>query len=53
MRAYRTQGISFARGCGHPEVLKAFGFAVDALGIQRQTAFGVDTACLLLAFRLL
>jgi hypothetical protein len=30
----------FCPGCGHPEVLKALGFAVDALGIQRRTAFG-------------
>jgi 2-oxoglutarate ferredoxin oxidoreductase subunit beta len=40
----------FCPGCGHPEVLKAFGFAVDNLGIQRQTAFGVDIGCSLLAF---
>src|SRR6476660_4230067 len=40
----------FCPGCGHPEVLKAFGFAVDTLGIQRQTAFGVDIGCSLLAF---
>ena len=40
----------FCPGCGHPEVLKAFGFAVDILGIQRQTAFGVDIGCSLLAF---
>ena len=29
-------------------MLKAFGFAVDALGIRRQTAFGVDIGCSLL-----
>src|SRR5260221_1011107 len=40
----------FCPGCGHPVVLKAFGFAVDSLGIQRQTAFGVDIGCSLLAF---
>ncbi len=40
----------FCPGCGHPEVLKAFGFAVDGLGIQRQVAFGVDIGCSLLAF---
>ena len=40
----------FCPGCGHPEVLKAFGFAVDALGIQRKVAFGVDIGCSLLAF---
>lgn len=40
----------FCPGCGHPEVLKAFGFAVDALDIQRKVAFGVDIGCSLLAF---
>lgn len=40
----------FCPGCGHPEVLKAFGFAVDDLGIQRRTAFGVDIGCSLLAY---
>ena len=40
----------FCPGCGHPEVLKAFGFAVDALGLQRRVAFGVDIGCSLLAF---
>ncbi|HTK60362.1 MAG TPA: thiamine pyrophosphate-dependent enzyme [Candidatus Baltobacteraceae bacterium] len=40
----------FCPGCGHPEVLKAFGFAVDALGIQRKVAFGVDIGCSLLAY---
>ena len=40
----------FCPGCGHPEVLKAFGFAVDDLGLQRKVAFGVDIGCSLLAF---
>ncbi|WKZ29417.1 MAG: thiamine pyrophosphate-dependent enzyme [Patescibacteria group bacterium] len=40
----------FCPGCGHPEVLKAFGFAVDELGIQKRLAFGVDIGCSLLAF---
>lgn len=40
----------FCPGCGHPEVLKAFGFAVDALEAQRKVAFGVDIGCSLLAF---
>jgi len=40
----------FCPGCGHPEVLKSFGFAVDALGIQRRVAFGVDIGCSLLAY---
>jgi 2-oxoglutarate ferredoxin oxidoreductase subunit beta len=40
----------FCPGCGHPEVLKAFGFAVDELGLQKRVAFGVDIGCSLLAF---
>lgn len=40
----------FCPGCGHPEVLKAFGFAVDDLGIQKRVAFGVDIGCSLLAW---
>jgi len=40
----------FCPGCGHPEVLKAFGFAVDALGIQEKVALGVDIGCSLLAW---
>jgi 2-oxoglutarate ferredoxin oxidoreductase subunit beta len=40
----------FCPGCGHPEVLKALGFVVDGLGIQRRMAFGVDIGCSLLAY---
>lgn len=40
----------FCPGCGHPEVLKALGFAIDALGIQDRLAFGVDIGCSLLAW---
>jgi 2-oxoglutarate ferredoxin oxidoreductase subunit beta len=40
----------FCPGCGHPEVLKALGFAIDELGIQRKTAFGIDIGCSLLAW---
>ncbi|MBU0624819.1 2-oxoglutarate synthase [Patescibacteria group bacterium] len=40
----------FCPGCGHPEVLKALGFAVDELGLQRRIAFGVDIGCSLLAW---
>jgi 2-oxoglutarate ferredoxin oxidoreductase subunit beta len=40
----------FCPGCGHPEVLKAFGFAIDDLGLQQRVAFGVDIGCSLLAF---
>ncbi|MDD5251625.1 MAG: thiamine pyrophosphate-dependent enzyme [Patescibacteria group bacterium] len=40
----------FCPGCGHPEVLKALGFAIDELGLQKKTAFGVDIGCSLLAW---
>jgi 2-oxoglutarate ferredoxin oxidoreductase subunit beta len=40
----------FCPGCGHPEVLKALGFAIDDLDLQQKTAFGVDIGCSLLAW---
>lgn len=40
----------FCPGCGHPEVLKALGFAIDELGIQQNVAFGIDIGCSLLAW---
>lgn len=40
----------FCPGCGHPEVLKALGFAIDELGLQSKTAFGIDIGCSLLAW---
>jgi 2-oxoglutarate/2-oxoacid ferredoxin oxidoreductase subunit beta len=40
----------FCPGCGHPEVLKALGFAIDELGIQKEVAFGIDIGCSLLAW---
>lgn len=40
----------FCPGCGHPEVLKALGFAIDELGIQQKVAFGIDIGCSLLAW---
>jgi len=40
----------FCPGCGHPEVLKALGFAIDDLGIQQKVAFGIDIGCSLLAW---
>jgi len=40
----------FCPGCGHPEVLKALGFAIDELGLQSKIAFGVDIGCSLLAW---
>lgn len=45
-----TKPHLFCPGCGHPEVLKAFGFAIDELGIQKQVAFGLDIGCSLLAW---
>lgn len=41
---------TFCPGCGHPEVLKALGFAIDELDIQQKVAFGVDIGCSLLAW---
>jgi len=41
---------NFCPGCGHPIVLKALGWAVDELGIQNKTAFGIDIGCSLLAW---
>lgn len=40
----------FCPGCGHPECLKALGFAIDELDIQKKVAFGVDIGCSLLAW---
>lgn len=40
----------FCPGCGHPEVLKSLGFAIDELGLQQSIAFGVDIGCSLLAW---
>jgi 2-oxoglutarate ferredoxin oxidoreductase subunit beta len=40
----------FCPGCGHPEVLKALGFAIDELELQKKIAFGVDIGCSLLAW---
>lgn len=40
----------FCPGCGHPEVLKALGFAIDELGLQPKLALGVDIGCSLLAW---
>jgi 2-oxoglutarate ferredoxin oxidoreductase subunit beta len=40
----------FCPGCGHPELLKALGQAIDELGIQKKVALGVDIGCSLLAW---
>jgi 2-oxoglutarate/2-oxoacid ferredoxin oxidoreductase subunit beta len=45
-----TKPHLYCPGCGHPEVLKALGFAIDELGIQKQVAFGIDIGCSLLAW---
>jgi 2-oxoglutarate/2-oxoacid ferredoxin oxidoreductase subunit beta len=45
-----TKPHLFCPGCGHPEVLKALGFAIDDLGIQQKVAFGIDIGCSLLAW---
>jgi 2-oxoglutarate ferredoxin oxidoreductase subunit beta len=40
----------YCPGCGHPEVLKALGFAIDDLGLQQKVAFGIDIGCSLLSW---
>lgn len=40
----------FCPGCGHPEALKALGFAIDELCVQKKVALGVDIGCSLLAW---
>jgi len=40
----------FCPGCGHGITLKQLGFAIDDLDIQRNTAFGIDIGCSLLAW---
>lgn len=40
----------FCSGCGHPIALKALGWAVDELGIAKETIFLVDIGCSLLAW---
>jgi len=45
-----TKPHLFCPGCGHPEVLKAFGYAVDELGLQKRVALGLDIGCSLLAW---
>lgn len=45
-----TKPHLFCPGCGHPEALKALGFAIDELGLQKKVAFGIDIGCSLLAW---
>ncbi|MCW2276977.1 thiamine pyrophosphate-dependent enzyme [Heliophilum fasciatum] len=40
----------FCPGCGHGDVLKALGTAIDDLGIQDRVVFGCDIGCSLLAW---
>jgi len=40
----------FCPGCGQALALKILGFAIDELGIQEKTVFGVDIGCSLLAW---
>jgi len=40
----------FCPGCGHGIILKQLGYAIDELGIQGKTTFGIDIGCSLLAW---
>ncbi len=40
----------FCPGCGHGITLKQLGFAIDELNIQKNTTFGIDIGCSLLAW---
>lgn len=40
----------FCPGCGHGIALKQLGYAIDELGIQRNSTFGIDIGCSLLAW---
>jgi len=40
----------FCPGCGHAIALKQLGYAIDELGIQKETALGIDIGCSLLAW---
>lgn len=40
----------FCPGCGHGIALKQLGYAIDDLGIQSKTTFGIDIGCSLLAW---
>ncbi|OQB05973.1 MAG: Pyruvate synthase subunit PorB [bacterium ADurb.Bin212] len=45
-----TKPHLFCPGCGHGITLKQLGFAIDDLGIQHKTTFGIDIGCSLLAW---
>lgn len=40
----------FCPGCGHAIALKQLGYAIDELGIQKETTLGIDIGCSLLAW---
>lgn len=46
----KTKPHLFCPGCGHGITLKQLGYAIDELGIQNQTTFGIDIGCSLLAW---
>ena len=45
-----TKPDYFCPGCGHGITLKQLGYAIDDLKIQRNTTFGIDIGCSLLAW---
>lgn len=45
-----TKPHLFCPGCGHAIALKQIGYAVDDLGIQRDTTLGIDIGCSLLVW---
>ena len=46
----KTKPHLFCPGCGHGIVLKQLGYAIDALGIAKNTTLGIDIGCSLLAW---
>lgn len=45
-----TKPHLFCPGCGHGITLKHLGYAIDELGVQDKTTFGLDIGCSLLAW---
>lgn len=45
-----TKPHYFCGGCGHAITLKQLGFVIDDLNIQKDTTFGIDIGCSLLAW---
>ncbi len=48
--AKETKPHLYCPGCGHGITLKQLGNAIDELGIQKKTTFGIDIGCSLLAW---